>query len=153
MKQVARRSQQNVLVILVGYLLVLSLSSFEIASSFHHLPQQQQRRRHTSNSNTGVLSKNSLPFVTTTMTTTTDHRVNDAVVVAPSFLNLSSQPPPEKQGGGGGFQFPEIPDTVKKVGALAATVLAFVIIQKVGLELSDIFTPELSPEQVRDFEI
>ena len=146
-QQVARRSQQNVLVTLVGYLLVLSLSSFEIASSFHHLPQQQQRRRHTSNSNTGVLSKNSLPFVTTT----TDHRVNDAVVVAPSFLNLSSQPPPEKQGGG--FQLPEIPDTVKKVGALAATVLAFVIIQKVGLELSDIFTPELSPEQVRDFEL
>ena len=53
------------------------------------------------------------------------------------------------------LSMPEIDgkETLKKVGVLAATILAFVIIQKVGLLVSDVYTPELSAEQVRDFQL
>ena len=46
------------------------------------------------------------------------------------------------------FDFKEV---LKRVAALAATVAAFVAIQKLGLAASEVFTPELSAEQVRDF--
>ncbi|OEU10801.1 hypothetical protein FRACYDRAFT_220081, partial [Fragilariopsis cylindrus CCMP1102] len=51
------------------------------------------------------------------------------------------------------LSMPEIDgkETLKKVGVLAATIIAFVIIQKVGLLVSEVYTPELSAEQVRDF--
>ena len=42
-------------------------------------------------------------------------------------------------------------ETLKKVAVLAVTVLAFLAIQKGGLILSEVFTPELSEEQVRNF--
>jgi hypothetical protein len=53
------------------------------------------------------------------------------------------------------LSMPEIDgkESLKKFGVLAATIIAFVIIQKVGLMLSDIYTPELSAEQVRDFKL
>ena len=53
------------------------------------------------------------------------------------------------------LSMPEIDgkETLKKVGVLAATIIAFVIIQKVGLLVSDVYTPELSAEQVRDFKL
>mmetsp|Transcript_40096 Transcript_40096/g.45807 ORF Transcript_40096/g.45807 Transcript_40096/m.45807 type:complete len:127 (+) Transcript_40096:3-383(+) len=53
------------------------------------------------------------------------------------------------------FSMPEI-DTealVKKVGVAAATILAFVLIQKVGLYVSEIVTPELTAEEVREFRL
>mmetsp|Transcript_21631 Transcript_21631/g.44478 ORF Transcript_21631/g.44478 Transcript_21631/m.44478 type:complete len:124 (+) Transcript_21631:78-449(+) len=48
------------------------------------------------------------------------------------------------------FDFKEV---LKKLAVLGATVLAFVAIQKLGLAASEVFTPELSPEQVRDFQL
>ena len=53
------------------------------------------------------------------------------------------------------LSMPEIDgkETLKKVGVLAATIIAFVIIQKVGLLVSEVYTPELSAEQVRDFKL
>lgn len=53
------------------------------------------------------------------------------------------------------LSMPEIDgkESLKKFGVLAATIIAFVIIQKVGLIVSDIVTPELSAEQVKDFRL
>ncbi len=48
------------------------------------------------------------------------------------------------------FDFKEV---LKRLAALGATVIAFVAIQKLGLAASEVFTPELSPEQVRDFQL
>jgi len=45
----------------------------------------------------------------------------------------------------------DIKETLKKVALLVLTVLAFIAIQKGGLILSEIFTPELSEEQVKNF--
>mmetsp|Transcript_27008 Transcript_27008/g.30350 ORF Transcript_27008/g.30350 Transcript_27008/m.30350 type:complete len:151 (-) Transcript_27008:132-584(-) len=53
------------------------------------------------------------------------------------------------------FSMPEI-DTealLKKIGVVAATILAFVLIQKVGLYVSEIVTPELTAEEVREFRL
>jgi hypothetical protein len=53
------------------------------------------------------------------------------------------------------LSMPEIDfkEVLKKFGVLAGTVIAFLAIQKLGLTLSEIFTPELSAEQVRDFRL
>ncbi len=48
------------------------------------------------------------------------------------------------------FDFKEV---LKRIAALAATVAAFVAIQKLGLAASEVFTPELTAEQVRDFKL
>ena len=48
------------------------------------------------------------------------------------------------------FDFKEV---LKRVAALAATAAAFVAIQKLGLAASEVFTPELTAEQVRDFKL
>mmetsp|Transcript_5591 Transcript_5591/g.6499 ORF Transcript_5591/g.6499 Transcript_5591/m.6499 type:complete len:140 (-) Transcript_5591:224-643(-) len=40
-----------------------------------------------------------------------------------------------------------------KIGYLLATVIAFVVIQKVGLLVSGIVTPELSEEDIRNFKL
>ena len=53
------------------------------------------------------------------------------------------------------FSMPEI-DTealLKKVGVVAATILAFVLIQKVGLYVSLNVLPELTAEEVREFRL
>jgi hypothetical protein len=53
------------------------------------------------------------------------------------------------------LSMPEIDfkEVLKKFGILAGTVIAFLAIQKLGLMASEIFTPELSAEQVRDFRL
>lgn len=48
------------------------------------------------------------------------------------------------------FDFKEV---LKRIAALAATAAAFVAIQKLGLAASEVFTPELTAEQVRDFKL
>ena len=44
-------------------------------------------------------------------------------------------------------------EELKKIGVVVATVIAFVVIQKVGLLVSGIVTPELSPEDIAKFEL
>ena len=43
-------------------------------------------------------------------------------------------------------------EILKRIAALAATAAAFVAIQKLGLAASEILTPELTAEQVKNFE-
>ena len=53
------------------------------------------------------------------------------------------------------FSMPEInfKELLIKFGILAGTVIAFLALQKLGLTLSEIYTPELSAEQVKDFRL
>ena len=48
------------------------------------------------------------------------------------------------------FDFKEV---LKRVAALAVTLAAFAAIQKLGLAASEVFTPELTAEQVREFKL
>eukprot|EP00535_Pseudo-nitzschia_heimii_P006213 CAMPEP_0197187056 /NCGR_PEP_ID=MMETSP1423-20130617/15143_1 /TAXON_ID=476441 /ORGANISM="Pseudo-nitzschia heimii, Strain UNC1101" /LENGTH=149 /DNA_ID=CAMNT_0042638535 /DNA_START=9 /DNA_END=458 /DNA_ORIENTATION=+ len=52
------------------------------------------------------------------------------------------------------FSMPEIDfkDVLKRVAALAVTAVAFVVIQKLGMAASEIFTPELTAEQVKNYQ-
>lgn len=47
----------------------------------------------------------------------------------------------------------DVKESLKKFAILGVTVLVFLAIQKGGLILSDIFTPELSEEQVSNFRL
>lgn len=53
------------------------------------------------------------------------------------------------------LQVPEldVKEVLKRVAALALTAAAFVAIQKLGLAASEVLTPELTAEQVRDFKL
>ena len=52
------------------------------------------------------------------------------------------------------FSMPEIDfkDVLKRVAALAATAVAFVVIQKLGLAASEVLTPELTAEQLKNYQ-
>jgi hypothetical protein len=52
------------------------------------------------------------------------------------------------------LQLPELDfkEVLKRFAALAVTVIAFLAIQKLGLLASEIFTPELTAEQVRNYQ-
>ena len=70
----------------------------------------------------------------------------------------ATAPGKEQQGGIGMPKMPEAPSfgdqakgVFKRFGALAATIFAFVVIQKVGLQLSETFTPELSAEDIANY--